>query len=138
MKQRFCPVCDTKLGTSRICPVCKKWVRDPVYMDGDFYLNESHPADERDCEYHAIINGHKAYEEQPEKKRIRKPAPKGMQPAAGSYAAREKEEYKKTKEKKSAGAVIFLFIAIYIMYQFISVLAAGWDQIAPAVEQILK
>ena len=34
MQRRICPVCDTKLGAGSFCPVCKRWVRNLVYMAG--------------------------------------------------------------------------------------------------------
>lgn len=76
MQRKICLVCDTKLGAMSFCPVCKRWVRNPVYMECNYYLNERHSADEKDCSYHRrenpydrerILNPKKRVERTPEK-----------------------------------------------------------------------
>ncbi|RGY99659.1 hypothetical protein [Clostridium sp. AM58-1XD] len=52
MQRKICPICDTKLAAGNFCPVCRRWVRKPFYMDVDYYLNERHPEYEDKCEYH--------------------------------------------------------------------------------------
>lgn len=140
MKQRFCPVCDTKLGNGRFCPVCKKWVRHPVYMDGDFYLNESHPVNERDCEYHAIINGYKIFDDQEkEAKKDKKTKERQKKPVSASYAAREKASYQKKNRKKNGRlSLVLLIIAAYIIVRVAIAVAEHKDQIVSVIEQAVE
>ena len=52
MMQRICPVCDQVMKHAHYCSACHSWVKDPLYMNVTYYLNERHPAHETDCEYH--------------------------------------------------------------------------------------
>jgi len=40
------------MKAAHYCSVCKRFVRNPWVREVDYYLNESHPAGERDCSYH--------------------------------------------------------------------------------------
>ena len=52
MAKRICPVCDQRMKSAHYCSVCRSFVRHPIIMKGDFYLNERHPSSEENCEYH--------------------------------------------------------------------------------------
>lgn len=52
MLQRICPVCDQVMKHAHYCSACQSWVKDPVYMDVTYYLNERHPKNEAHCSYH--------------------------------------------------------------------------------------
>ena len=54
MQRKICPICDRKLKAGNFCPVCRRWVKKPLYMDVDYYLNERHPEYEDKCEYHSV------------------------------------------------------------------------------------
>lgn len=53
MGRKICPICDSRLEKGNFCQGCKRWIKNPVYINADFYLNERHPEVERDCEYHS-------------------------------------------------------------------------------------
>lgn len=53
MLTKICPICDQKLDHMNYCSVCKKWIRKPNYISVDYYLNERHPQEWHDCEYHS-------------------------------------------------------------------------------------
>lgn len=46
MMQRICPVCDQVMKHAHYCSACHSWVKDPVYMNVTYYLNERHPKNE--------------------------------------------------------------------------------------------
>lgn len=46
MQKKICPVCDTPLGSGRYCRVCRRIVKNPVYREQNFYLNEMRPEEE--------------------------------------------------------------------------------------------
>ena len=52
MLTKICPICDQKLDHMNYCSVCRKWIRKPNYIKVDYYLNERHPQEWHDCEYH--------------------------------------------------------------------------------------
>lgn len=52
MQRRICPICDHPMASGHYCSFCKQWVRNPHYVNATYYLNERHPADETNCEYH--------------------------------------------------------------------------------------
>ena len=52
MVKRICPICDQAMKGKHYCPVCRSYVKNPIIMNRDYYLNERHPAYETDCEYH--------------------------------------------------------------------------------------
>lgn len=53
MRKRICPICDHEMKTRHYCHFCRSFVRRPDVADINYYLNERHPANERNCEYHA-------------------------------------------------------------------------------------
>ncbi len=52
MVQKICPICDHKLNGTRFCSNCKQWVKKPNTIKVDYYLNERHPQEWHDCDYH--------------------------------------------------------------------------------------
>ena len=52
MMQRICPVCDQVMKHAHYCSACHSWVKEPVYMNVTYYLNERHPKNEAHCSYH--------------------------------------------------------------------------------------
>ena len=52
MMQRICPVCDQVMKHAHYCSACRSWVKEPVYMNVTYYLNERHPKNEAHCSYH--------------------------------------------------------------------------------------
>ncbi|WP_251498377.1 hypothetical protein [Otoolea muris] len=54
MRKRICPICDHEMKTRHYCHFCRSFVRRPDVADVNYYLNERHPANERNCEYHAF------------------------------------------------------------------------------------
>lgn len=52
MQKRICPICDHPMQKAHYCSFCKQWIKHPHYVNATYYLNERHPADETNCEYH--------------------------------------------------------------------------------------
>lgn len=52
MVRKICPICEQVMGTSHYCRNCRSWVKHPHVREVNYYLNESHPANESDCSYH--------------------------------------------------------------------------------------
>lgn len=52
MMQRICPICDQVMKHAHYCSACHSRVKDPVYMNVTYYLNERHPKNEAHCSYH--------------------------------------------------------------------------------------
>ena len=52
MLRKICPVCEQVMTSDHYCKVCKKIILSPYVRDITYYLNESHPPGETDCEYH--------------------------------------------------------------------------------------
>ena len=51
MRKRICPICDHEMKTRHYCHFCRSFVRRPDVADVNY---ERHPANERNCEYHAF------------------------------------------------------------------------------------
>lgn len=51
MKKIVCPYCDQPIK-GHYCRGCRRYVKNPVVTETDYYLNERHPAGAHDCEYH--------------------------------------------------------------------------------------
>ena len=45
MRKRICPYCDQELE-GRYCRGCRRFVKTPLIVDVNYYLNERHPASE--------------------------------------------------------------------------------------------
>lgn len=43
MMQRICPVCDQVMKHGPLLQRMSLWVKDPMYMNVTYYLNERHP-----------------------------------------------------------------------------------------------
>lgn len=52
MEKKICPVCEHVLRGNHYCRVCRKWIWHPKVIHANYYLNERHPAQEENCEYH--------------------------------------------------------------------------------------
>lgn len=52
MTYKICPICDQKIKNSNYCPNCRRFIRKPLTINVDYYLNERHPSDWHDCTYH--------------------------------------------------------------------------------------
>lgn len=52
MKKRICPICDHPMQHEHYCAFCRQWIKNPHYVNATYYLNERHPANEINCEYH--------------------------------------------------------------------------------------
>lgn len=47
-----CPICDQVMKSKHFCRNCMQFVRTPYVREVTYYLNERHPQDETNCEYH--------------------------------------------------------------------------------------
>ena len=52
MMKRICPICDQVMKMPNYCTYCKSWVKYPYIRDVTYYLNETHPRNEENCDYH--------------------------------------------------------------------------------------
>ncbi len=52
MEYRICPICDQKMTGAHYCVHCRQWIRNPLTINVNYYLNERHPDTEHDCSYH--------------------------------------------------------------------------------------
>ena len=52
MVKKICPICDLPVNATGYCPRCKRIVKHPYLQNADYYLNESHPPNEMECEFH--------------------------------------------------------------------------------------
>ena len=52
MVKRICPICDQVMKSSHFCWNCRTWIKHPYEREMNFYLNERHPGNESQCEYH--------------------------------------------------------------------------------------
>lgn len=55
MRKRICPYCDQELE-GRYCRGCRRFVKNPLIVDVNYYLNERHPASEESCQYHGDLH----------------------------------------------------------------------------------
>lgn len=54
MLRKICPICEQTMKLSHYCTNCRQWVKTPYIRDVTYYLNESHPEGEKNCEYHGV------------------------------------------------------------------------------------
>ena len=103
MMQRICPVCDQVMKHAHYCSACHSWVKDPVYMNVTYYLNERHPKNEAHCSYH---NG--------EEKAVN--AGNGKQRAQRQTKAGTPGQAKPVVKKSNpVRALIFLYIVLMVV-----------------------
>lgn len=55
MLRKICPICDHPMKYNHYCSFCNQWVSKPNMVNATYYLNESHPAKEQNCEYHSSV-----------------------------------------------------------------------------------
>ena len=134
MVKRICPICDQAMKGKHYCPVCRSYVKNPIIMNRDYYLNERHPAYETDCEYH---NPAISREQKPQ---IKKTAQgQTTKPGSGmpAYGGSRNQTGRRIQQKqtgpvytpagtgKKAGNPVTSFILIFIVIMFlISLLSA--------------
>lgn len=54
MLRKICPVCEQPMRLSHYCAGCRRFVKTPCVREITYYLNESHPEKETDCDYHGV------------------------------------------------------------------------------------
>lgn len=59
MLRKICPVCEQPMRLSHYCAGCRRFVKTPCMRDITYYLNESHPEGEVNCDYHKGSVGEK-------------------------------------------------------------------------------
>lgn len=120
MKKRVCPVCEREMKSAHYCSFCKSWVKEPYIREINYYLNESHPANESSCTYHndpapsgmPAMNQPKAHA-----------ARQARQPVSRDYPVTPQLPKKEARNGKgSLRWVIWLFIFIYIIFPMIGTL----------------
>lgn len=52
MLRKICPFCEKTMTWSHYCSDCRRFVKKPYIRDITYYLNESHPTLEKNCDYH--------------------------------------------------------------------------------------
>lgn len=121
MKKHICPICDKAMPTGHFCTNCKSWIKEPWTMDVNFYLNESHPQEESDCDYHdqkyfdrAMNQGRQGQE------MARKPVfiqPKMAQSKSIQdifNQVPEKQEEKEEPKKQVSGIMLVIIFIVFI------------------------
>ena len=49
---KLCRICDHELGPGGLCPVCRRFCRNPLILPEGVYLNKAHSAPDVNCEFH--------------------------------------------------------------------------------------
>ena len=121
MMQRICPVCDQVMKHAHYCSACRSWVKDPVYMNVTYYLNERHPEHETHCSYHnedpnPVKNG------TGKQKAAYKPAKPAVNTPRTTETADRKMTAKKTdaKTQNPVKKLVFLYVFIVVLFWIIS------------------
>lgn len=57
MIRKVCPICEQTMSLPHYCKNCRQFVKSPYVRDITYYLNESHPEGEKDCDYHNVHRG---------------------------------------------------------------------------------
>ena len=126
--KQLCPVCDGTLKAGKFCPVCKKWVRKPNVVDVNYYLNERHPVQETDCEYHGIRTEKKDRKVRKDTDVTAKKGKKKDTSQESMMSSQMMEVMKKgrstgktvqTKQKKKSGfSTVMIVLGIYLLIMF--------------------
>lgn len=125
MVKKICPVCDQVMKGNHYCSVCKRWVRHPYETKIDYYMNESHPADERGCEYHEP-----SFMKNPVQKRPINPASSGggmqsspMRRMAGSGANGQRRTQTQPAPSDAAKIIWFILLVLFLINFIIPLLS---------------
>lgn len=62
MIRKVCPICEQVMTIPHYCKFCRQFVKTPYVRDITYYLNESHPADEKECTYHGVVRDSDFYD----------------------------------------------------------------------------
>ena len=57
MIRKVCPICEQTMSLPHYCKNCRQFVKSPYVRDITYYLNESHPEGEKDCDYNNVHRG---------------------------------------------------------------------------------
>ena len=150
MMQRICPICDQVMKHAHYCSACRSWVKEPVYMNVTYYLNERHPKNEEHCSYHTgeMQHAKAAFEKRNampwELENTRKsfqknavPDQPGKKIAEKTNPAKNRNRSAQTKSQTGAGEsrpavkksnpvkiLVLLYFAIVILSWFIKILGS--------------
>ena len=145
MVKKLCPVCDGTLKPGNICPVCRRWVRNPNMVDVNYYLNERHPARETARSYHDTSKktggfsetGKKPVKEQKKREGMEKEgrripsAPLNTGKAERKESAVLRKEVFKKKKGNGTGTVVLLVVLYALLMFGLPLLEFLVDRIVP-------
>lgn len=60
MVKKICPICDQVMKSGHFCRNCRSWIKHPYEREMNYYLNERHPVNEAQCDYHGQNQPHSA------------------------------------------------------------------------------
>ena len=127
MVQRICPVCDQVMKHAHYCSACRSWVKDPVYMNVTYYLNERHPEHEAHCSYHNEDPEPAKNGTGKQKTSAYKPAKPAVNTPRKTETAAKKTDAKKTDAKKTDAKktnpvkkLVFLYVIIVVLFWIIN------------------
>lgn len=97
-----CPICDQVMKSKHFCRNCMQFVRTPYVREVTYYLNERHPQDETNCEYHmpkvresgGADGGRKAFRDADAVKRQMVSMKEHAQEMARTFSESQKEQNK--------------------------------------------
>lgn len=97
-----CPICDQVMKSKHFCRNCMQFVRTPYVREVTYYLNERHPQDETNCEYHmpkvresgGADGGRKAFRDADAVKRQMASMKEHAQEMARTFSESQKEQNK--------------------------------------------
>jgi hypothetical protein len=126
MIKKLCPVCDHVMTTGHFCANCRSFVRHPNIIDADYYLNETHPPFESDCDFHNPIYSGETADRHPvftgtvlneSGKAVRQ-----MKETLAGNLARSREGAAGDRRKAEGNArnrnpfrIIFIFVLVYML-----------------------
>ena len=122
MEKKICPGCEHVLSGNHYCRVCRKWIWHPKVIHANYYLNERHPAQEENCEYH-----HPSFmEERSSAAPAKRPARPAGQSRPQQYARQAPAQSARQAQTQSAwqnqdgknplpSALIVIFVAVFLL-----------------------
>lgn len=111
MIRKICPICEQAMTLPHYCKYCRQFVKTPYVRDITYYLNESHPQGERNCDYHGV--------------RVSAETKRDSGPKAGQ--ARREIRLPERSGRQRGGAIRgsragFVLVGVFVLFQTVTAL----------------
>ena len=140
MKRKICPYCDQTME-GNYCRGCRRFVGKPISRDVDYYLNERHPADEQNCQYHGDLHtGDTGAKRKNTGNAERKKILDQERAFKQKKASKQKNTLNADRKKRSVFSKVLPVIVVYLVFMvavflFQTAMRFDWDDLGTKIPE---